>query len=536
MVIRNAGRSRSEALKATVSLLNASVPGVSRLSGVVSALPDSLALAVNGPLVDANQLLMNCVSDHADLADNNISPYRVSPTALRPYDGAVIQNMFCRYFNYTRVIIFAELTRYGERAGFQLAHNLTCQLSVLSIIVFPSIVTDMTPYISAALQLEGTVYAYFGGVRQAALLLEQGYYQGLFMRQSQIFATEQVLNEQLWSFLSPAAHSDIKEIMNGMVVIKYVPDYELSRATSQPFITRWRTQAPTAGSGAGSCVGGTDNSDSTFSLYETISGQCMGFNFSTFNQSGKSGTTSFARSVTTVYDGVVSLALGLNYSLRNGVFNSVGNDATVLRQQIIDFVEFGGASGNVDYSPGNYGFSVATRAIGVVYELRNFYYSRYQINRNASFMLVGHWSSLSGVVLCENNPEFPECHPLKLERYGVHQYLIDSFMPYYHAQPPEVIKIGLLIHPLIDPITNKRDLLAIEALSAALMAVRNLNNYSDGILDNVLGDSEFRLAVKTCNDTRSAQQGALELAHKVFGGTGVKVAILVLENDETGRL
>ena len=65
-----------------------------------------------------------------------------------------------------------------------------------------------------------------------------------------------------------------------------------------------------------------------------------------------------------------------------------------------------------------------------------------------------------------------------------------------------------------------------EHLAAANLAIRNINNKTDGVFDSILPNHYFLTAYAVANDYVTAAQNAYSMDYTVFNKRGIDVAVI----------
>jgi ABC-type branched-subunit amino acid transport system substrate-binding protein len=142
---------------------------------------------------------------------------------------------------------------------------------------------------------------------------------------------------------------------------------------------------------------------------------------------------------------------------------------------------------------------------------------------------VGTWSAEGGVEWKDPVLESESNHDVVYNTADNSPPL--SLGPYSDATFPSVAKVGLLF-PFLDA-SGKIDDDGAQCLAAFLMAVREINNKTDGVFDDILPNTKLVVAVRSSYGYEAAVSGTKDLIENVFGGTGVHVVIGGGDNTET---
>lgn len=486
-----------------------------KIIGAVGALPTSATSSIDQVFADTETVMVHSFASDTDFGNGLKYPFKVQTCPVDSFQGMVLQNMMCNFFNFTRVVIFASNDEFGNKAAIESGDGSYCEITNLGTFLFPSYVTDFTPYIQKAMKLEASVFLLFMGPKNAAMLMEQGHDQGLFVEGSQILGPSNLLEPSLFNFFTPTA--DIHNIMKGVIAIKFWPSYRIDVLGSQlDFVNNFR-----ALSLWNNCSDVMDNGLNHY-LYpqNDINNHCTSLNFSSFDTNG----SNIDPYVSLTYDAMYTLAYGMDAVVRS---NQDLNGNTILNA-IFNNVSFVGPSGLIEIYEGmsNFGYYArGDREVGHHYKIMNFNADAYFLNPNDSFVQVLVWSAENGVQPCDS---VTDCADIIYST--VDNSMPSCYPPYTFAHPPSTIKIGGLFSPVDD--FNHVDKVEAENLAAFLMAIREINNKTDGIADDLLPNTEIVFAVQTSRGF----DGAVTSAEKLVGsfyGTGVNAVVCGLPNMET---
>jgi len=528
VIVRSAEGHALGAAEAVDSLVISEVYGASdTMHAVVNTLHDSNAVLTSQILTDAGVVQALVEAHDSDLGFGDTYPYRVSLTSLESFQGLVYQEILCNFFEYDRVVIFSEMSTFGQMAAIELHDDTFCHIDALDTIVFPAGITDFSSYIESAKLQDASVFVFFCDAADGARLIEQGYYQGLFNRHVQLFGSENMVHAGLWDYMEDSSHA--ATVLQGFIGIELWHGYYLDTPNGASFIDRWRQQEYTNGT-VGACHGGTDSTG--VDLYVASDGSCMGLNFSSFGLDHHG----YALDVLAVYDAVWAIALGYNHTIESGNFSDIDSNITVLHDALLDHVEFHGYSGDVDFESGieDFGhYGKGSRRTGIHFKIDNFHPEVYAVTPADSFSTIGNWSlpshvNVSGTYLCGHD-NISDCFELVTHSLPGED-IVSSHPPYTYATYPTIVKVGLLMPPLIDAVTGETNLMAMETLAAVLLGLDELNNKTDGIWDDLTPNVTYVLAVETATSAYDAQLAAQNLALSSFGGSSVDVVIMALDN------
>jgi ABC-type branched-subunit amino acid transport system substrate-binding protein len=314
--------------------------------------------------------IVNSVANSGLFDDHYTYPFVSKVVALESYQGLVLQNLLCTYFNARKVVIFTSTVQDDIELVNTFLDAPYCELNILAELNVRSGDTDFTPQVNAAISTGARYFVLFLPADQAALLLEQGYDLGLFHANSVFLAPDRA-STNITRYFSPSA--DINAIMTGFFSLRYWPNYYLNRApASNSFARRWGAQASTAGTvvnNVESCDATTDDDGS--SLYQVIVNNvtiCTGIDFTSYDPSGLTIQAFTAHT----YDATVLLALALDFAIKEKLNY---NDAEVIQSILVNNISYVGASGPINLYEGQsqYGYNgQGNRMTGNEYVVTNF--------------------------------------------------------------------------------------------------------------------------------------------------------------------
>lgn len=520
--------SRSDILPSTY--LNFTIRGGNGFQGAsinAADTPSSVVAAVGGmgtvetSAIDQVFAVMELVMVHSFASDTDFGngakyPYKVQTCPVDSFQGMALQNMMCNFFNFTRVVVFASNDQFGSKAAIESGDGSYCNIDNLETFLFPSYTTDFTTFIQRGMKLEASVFLLFMNAENAAMLLEQGFDQGLFREGTQILGPSNLLSPSLFNFFTPTA--DVPAIMKGVIAIEYWPSYRIDMlGSSLDFVSGFRS-LPSTNVDCSSVVDATGyhylypNGDTTLS--------CHGLNFSSFDRNG----TTIDPFAALTYDATYVVAHALDVLLSSGQ-DVNGNN---LLRAIYNNVSFEGASGLIEIYEGmaNYGYYArGDREVGHHYRIRNFNADAYAVNPNSSFVQVMVWSVENGVQSCDS---WMDCSDVIYNT--VDNSMPSAYPPYTFSKPPNYVKIGGLFAPVDQ--YGRFDVIEAENLAAFLMAIDDINNKTDGVFDFLLPNTKLVYALETGREFAGAVTAAQNLVES-FYSTGVYGVVCGLPNLET---
>lgn len=170
-------------------------------------------------------------------------------------------------------------------------------------------------------------------------------------------------------------------------------------------------------------------------------------------------------------------------------------------------------------------YAEGDREVGHRFKLLNFNAAAYRKNINNSFVQVGYWSKENGTQPC---PVDMGCAEVVFNTKD--NLPASAFPPYSHSTTPAIFKIGALFTPFDQ--YGKFSVSQAENLAAFLMAIDEINDKTDGIYDDILPNTQLKVALSGGFGFEGGVSavGSLE---KAFFGSGVHAIVGALPNLET---
>jgi hypothetical protein len=316
-----------------------------------------------------------------------------------------MRKLIC-YHGYEKVAVFStnDDVGSGQLQNF-LKGNDDCSIDILQSVVLPINIVIFEDTIAAMKKSGAKIFVAFMTIDTLAPLLEQGYANGLFGDDTQVFGTSQVSTADLLSVFQPT--TDVAAVMKGFIGIQYWPGYALSHTeTGRAFMKRWVKQQYTGPDKLGLCNNQRDDAAVNY-LYRDAYNKtlCYGLNFSSYSLDGND-LSPFAA---LTYDATVLMLSGYHDIIVNKKNNAPTAAAVVRSMQNISFE---GASGLVSFAQQNgevYTYDNNMRATGVYYKIVNFQESSYKLSSNLNsrqlasaqvFQQVLYFSSDDGILGC----------------------------------------------------------------------------------------------------------------------------------------
>ncbi len=460
----------------------------------------------------SNSLMFDLISSTEVSVFTGISTNRFEGIHLSPErsnQGKYLQKLMCGYFNYRRVSVFASSNEFGMESYKQLTDGLFCELEVLSYIPTSY---DSKEFVIDALHamddLNSRVYVILvDDVNLGAYILEQGFFLDIFREGRQVFVSDILTTPDTWDHLT-ISHSYINRMMRGVIGLRSSSTHSVS---SDSFISEWISQRPTRNS-SGWCSSSEDDTLEGNKLFKSSSSTpCHGVDFSSFSLSRTEFMNELGEFVTPTYDAVMSMALALHELIE------VEGKSKILKSDVYQTIKkmrpYEGASGNISFD------SNGVRLGGVMYDVVNF-----NPEAVSSFALIGSIGSTIDFTPCS----LLTTYNCKLPKFYAHDNaMLPDGEAYARDGPPEVIKVGGFFNPFDE--SGKFDSAGAQYLASFLMAIREINNKSDGILDDLLPGTELVVAIESAEGLMGGEEAALYFSNQVFG-TGIDVAVSALNN------
>ena len=204
------------------------------------------------------------------------------------------------------------------------------------------------------------------------------------------------------------------------------------------------------------------------------------------------GNSSLNDHTALTYDATYVLAHGLHNLCEFISDCSSGTiDGYMLEQSIFTNVSFRGATGLISIFEGEEDldhYAEGIREIGHHYVLLNFNANSYNNNPHEGFIPVQVWSSENGITECPTNMNCGT--PI----YNTpDNSMASAYPPYAFEHYPSILKIGGLFSVFNED--GSVNIHQAEHLSAFLMAIDEINNKTDGIMDDILPNSHLVYAI-----------------------------------------
>eukprot|EP01042_Synura_sphagnicola_P001214 gene1214-1376_t len=242
------------------------------------------------------------------------------------------------------------------------------------------------------------------GAADTAVLLQQGYDQGLFVEGSQIIVTSFANTNDTWGSLSPPSIANV--LMKGIISVE--PAINMSDPHTINFVKRYRSLPPSVivdkSSNKQTCVNTTDGDRNTYIYKIYVDGgyKCVGIsNFSALNPDGSDIPYEAYFAYDTVF---TAMRASLLFAEAGHAFPPRGIDFINFMAQTT-VIDFHGVTGYIDISPGypQYGgFGLGDRDMGIFFKVVN-----YQVCTDGAtgrmypcLRTIGTWESESGYRPC----------------------------------------------------------------------------------------------------------------------------------------
>lgn len=443
-------------------------------------------------------------------------PYKVQTVPIDSFQGMVLQNLFCNSWGIERFAIVATSDLSGQKFSIEAHDETYCHMDVPHILLVPSYQEDFSEFINEIKDENPTIFLLSLPPNQAAMLLEQGYDLGLFHEGVQIFTDLQTIHSDLFSGFSAGVPVD--KILKGLVALEFWPQYFIHRDEGKLFIQMWRNQSSTDST----CASATDASGSKY-LTAPDGVSCVGLDFSKYFGNG----TDINPYAAYTYDATHVIIRGID----NWLYQHSDLPFDDLHFLIMNNTRFEGATGIVDIyegmqSLGNY--AEGDREEGNIYKIRNFNLDAFNLNQNNSFVQVGIWSA----------EEYfqPWCDPVnrcvaELTFNNANSTLPESYPPYAFKTLPQVLKIGGLFTPFTAD--GSVNMAQVENMNAFLMAVKHINNKTDGLWDDYLPNTQIVTMINGDGVDFSGGANGVFLLSEGFYDSGVDGIIGALANEAT---
>ena len=453
-----------------------SVLTLPNLGGIISSFHNAEASTATKLAGSDHVMTVNSMTDDTMFGTASEYPYKAQVIPIEAYEGKVMQSILCQE-NEVRVAIFDSEDLFGLRYVQELIHDKYCHITPLVTRSLASWDDDFDEPIEAALASGASIFLIFlSNPDQAAGLLESGYDHHLFREGTQIFMMHHDFVEHIHDGYPVA------EMLKGLLVVEFYPIYGLLYSPEgQHFVNLWNNTTPLS-------TDCTEVMDSTFTQFLKASdGSCAHLNYTDY----AIGNSSLNDYTALTYDATYALAHGLHNYCNDIADCSGAIDGYDLELAIFANVSFQGATGLVDIFEGELDmerYAEGNREAGLHYIVYNFQEDAYNLDPHDAFVPVKVWSPEDGLTYC---PTAMSCGSVI---YNTHDNgPASAYPPYAFESFPEVVKIGGLFSVFNGD--GSIDVQQAENLAAFLMAIEEINNKTDGIMDDILPNSQLVYAV-----------------------------------------
>eukprot|EP01041_Mallomonas_annulata_P004843 gene4843-9647_t len=379
----------------------------------VTGLPYSTTSALNNVINEHLQkLYITTTTGAVQLSHSDVGSYKIRTVPADSFNGMALQDVIDNAFKYNKVSLFYSYDEASLRTSMEIGDGVFGKMEQLSSHAFQTRTADFTDHINAAKDAGSQIFIISCDGQDGAVLMEQGYNQGLFREGTQIFGSALLTQSHPWKYMSN--HANIPDIMKGYIGIMFDPSFHLQDSQEgKDFVSKFRSQKATVtvnSDGTETCDESKD--DDGHYLYreqtQTHSGpgqrvRCAGMDFSSLKADG----SDIAPHAPHAYDAVYLLAYGLHNLLE--IQGKSLSDVDKLRQVIIDNVTFTGTTGLVDIYEGMSEFDdygAGDRESGHVYRLFNFNEEKYRISSTTGveddvYNELGYWTPETHFHFCD---------------------------------------------------------------------------------------------------------------------------------------
>jgi ABC-type branched-subunit amino acid transport system substrate-binding protein len=477
--------------------------------------------AVFSSLSDEDSYLINSITNIHDvttfnsgatlestLTKNHPNSFQTSP--LESHQGKFMQSYFCSSgaTTFARVVLYVSQDERYSRTVNSLTTNEFCTIDVAAMYVFSPTRTEFDTEIAYGIEDASTNIVVIMPDDMAALFLQQAYDQGLIRYGVSVVTSSNILTD---SFV--AKFSDPVHVLRSVISVADIPEYNVRTTESgKKFLDSFLNQTSTMTT-CGSIVD-SSGYHYLFPIGEDDDGPCVGLNYTALQ--AIPSLISYDMSYT--YDAVYAWAYAVDDLLKEG--ESLSSESIAEEAQELDFA---GASGIVNFAPGNY---LSTYNVGRT-RLSGFAYMVYQYQDiYASITDVSVLSIEHGFLGCSGLPDTFACRP---PRYNnADNVPSDGYPPYAFAVPPSFLRIAG-IFKLYD-VNGKPNKDQVESVAAFLMAVNEINNKEDGIFDSLLPATKVKHQMAFGSDYISLFSSADSLFSSYFGH-GVTGVVSTLDSE-----
>lgn len=320
----------------------------------LSLLGDEKTMLINDKY---DSLEIPCVSSMAStalLSEGEHFRHQIQVSASTTYQGTVLQDIICNFFNYKVISVFASNDYFGQKFVYELTEGSVCSLNVIRVHQISGS-SGIAEELAQAKKDGSRVFVIAlspDHETETATLLETGHAIGLFGEGSQIIGTSTSFDNLRPAHFSVGA--DVKALLKGVVYTQYDPLRMITEPDEgKDFIARWRAQEATqwnSSAGVTECTQTRDGDD--FSYFYRDQGysdltdfKCAGLNYSSFAVDG----SDLAPYLGHAYDAAVTLLRSVSDLVDSHGENYDGED---ILDVILSQSKFDGVTGEVDIFEG----------------------------------------------------------------------------------------------------------------------------------------------------------------------------------------
>lgn len=357
---------------------------------------------------------------------------------------------------------------------------------------------NLNSVVSTASTLNCNVFVLFLDVNSAATLIEKAYESGLFHEGTTLYLSSYAASTSILKYFSDDV--DITRVLRGSQGWDLWSNYGMSKTTvGKSFVSSYLHELSTVPD----CSELVDSSGFRYMYRNSTSTSCSNFDFTTLTNDTIDSYVAY------VYDAVWTLIYGVKAA-------DMPSSTDEVMTAMVNNISFVGASGLVKFASGdasNKYYGRGTPVEGVYYyKLYNFNTEQYNLNKNNSYVPIRVGSVGVTSRLC-TTVDFSDCK--KPERNTRNGLLSNGYPPYSLATTPSVLKIGGIFSPFSS--IGTIDVSQAENIAALLLAVKQINDKSDGIADHLLPDSQIVFALEYAYDYVTGTNAALNLLDSFYG-------------------
>jgi hypothetical protein len=297
--------SKMDVIERSLDLVYVEMNSSTGVDIVINALGPALS-SVENDIFDSRDIpsVRAVYNDHVVSRSTQIS---MVPLASR--QAIALANVICDY-GVEKIVIIMESSEYGVGMMHEMMHSGACDFDVLNTLVLAPTSFDLMDQMRLLDTSSAIVFCIL--VKDpvvVANILETGFELDLFRRGREVLLSDEVISSPIL-YESFQDTTIISAVMRGILGMHFDTNYHVAFSdVGASFFARWCQQSITSASALEMCSDETDDSTEAYYLHSNQQRTtCYGLNFTEF-----SSEAALDSNVASVYDAVMSVALGVHY-------------------------------------------------------------------------------------------------------------------------------------------------------------------------------------------------------------------------------